>query len=124
MKMGTTTFYLKHNDIGPSLNRMSKEDLEALSKLPPYGKDNQHLGWKVPLELHNGNVYLLVFWKGRLMRLEDAPKNLNHKYYDKHRGKTLREYEWTLLRRLILSEVKCLDKEFKKKLKMKKDGTR
>lgn len=75
------------------------------------------------MELHNGNIYLLVFWKGRLMRLEDAPKNLNNKYYDKYRGKTRNEYEWTLLRRLILNEVESLDKEFKKSLRKQKNGT-
>ncbi|MBI5871881.1 hypothetical protein HZB88_02245 [archaeon] len=122
--MGTTTFYLKHNDIGLSLAQMSKKDLEALSKLHPFGENNRYRGWTTPLELHNGNVYLLVFWKGRLMRIEDAPKILNKKYYNKYSGKVLREYEWTLLRGIILNETAYLDKEFKKSLRRKKDGTR
>lgn len=122
--MGTTTFYLKHNDLGLSLNQMSKDDFEALSQLSPFGGNDRYKGWTTPLELHNGNIYLLVFWKGRLMRLEDAPKNLKNKYYDKYRGKTRNEYEWTLLRRLILNETEYLDKEFKKSLRKKKNGTR
>jgi hypothetical protein len=120
--MGTTTFYLKHNDLGPSLNQMSKEDIEALSRLSPYGKDNHYRGWHVPMELHNGNVYVLVFWQGRLMKLEHAPKELSRRYYDRYRGKTLREYEWTLLRRLIINRVEQLDKEFRRNLRKKKDG--
>ena len=117
--MGTTTFYLKHNDIGSSLNQMSKEDIEVLSKLHPFG-DNNHKGWRVPVELHNGNIYILVFWRGRLMRLDDAPAILNHKYYDKYSGKKINEYEWTLLRKLILNEVDNLDREFKKSVKKAK----
>jgi len=122
--MGTTTFYLKHNDLGRPLNQMSKNDLELLSRLTPYGKDNSYLGWKIPFELHNGNIYVLIFWKGRLMKLEDAPKNLNRKNYNKYKEKTLRKYEWTVLRRLILNEVECLNKYFKNNLRKKKHGTR
>lgn len=122
--MGTTTFYLKHNDLGLSLNRMSRKDLEALSKLHPFGEDNHYGGWTVPLELHNGNIYLLVFWKGRLLRIDDTPKILNKKYYNKQSGKVLREYEWTRLRRIILDEIAYLDKEFKKGLRRKKNGPR
>lgn len=112
--MGTTTFYLKHNDIGQSLKSMSKEDLERISTLSPYSKNNSCAGWTVPFELHNGNIYVLVFWKGRLMRLEDAPHLLNKKYYDKYRGKVCKEYEWTLLKKMILRDIASLDKQFKK----------
>lgn len=122
--MGTTSIYLKHNDIGPSFKSLTKENLEALDKLSPFGSNTHYKGWTSPMELHNGNVYVLVFWKGRLMRLEDAPKSLNNKYYNKYRGKTIREYEWTLLRRLILNEVAYLDKEFKKIIRIKRNGSR
>lgn len=115
--MGTTTIYLKHNDLGSSLNQMSTEDLDKLSRISPYGEDQQYRGWSAPLELHNGNVYPLVFWKGKLMKLKDAPKHLNKKYYDKYRGKTLNVYEWTLLRKLVSSELEHLDKEFKRGLR-------
>ena len=54
------------------------------------------------------------------MKIEDAPKTLNKKYYDRYRGKTLREYEWTLLKNLILNQVKYLDKTFKKELRKKR----
>ena len=53
----------------------------------------------MPFELHKGNVYPLVFWKGNLMKLEDAPKVLNKKYYSKYRGKEVNEYEWIVLNR-------------------------
>ena len=70
--MGTTTFYLRYNDFGARLRNLKKRELEKLDKLSPYSDDNHFLSWRVPLELHNGNVYALVFWKGKLMRLEDA----------------------------------------------------
>ncbi len=73
--MGTSKVYLRYNDFGAHLDRMTKKDLEKLDKLSPYGKNNRFLGWRVPFELHNGNVYVLIFWKGRLMKLEDAPTN-------------------------------------------------
>ena len=41
----------------------------------------------MPFELHNGNTYALVFWKGKLMKIEDAPKILNKKYYSKYQGR-------------------------------------
>lgn len=118
--MGTTTFYLKHNDLRRSLSRMSKEEIKKIDKLSSYGKDNSYLGWTVPCELHNGNVYLLVFWKGRLMKLEQAAETLTNKYYDKYRGKTLKIYEWTLLKNYILREVEYLDSLFKKTRKKQK----
>ena len=120
--MGTTTFYLRHNDGASRLDSLSKEDLTKLDLLSPFGNDNHHGGWHVPMELHNGNVHVLVFWKGRLMKLEDAPQNLNRKYYDKYRGKIRREYEWTILRGYILREVAYLDKTFRKY--NRKPGTR
>lgn len=119
--MGTTTFYLRHNDIGRSLHSMKKSELKQMDKLSPYREDNHFMGWRTPLELHNGNVYVLIWWKGRLMKLEDAPKELTRKYWDKYRGKTHNIYEWTLLRRLLLNQVEWLDKEFKKSIRRKHD---
>lgn len=117
--MGTTTFYLRYNDFGARLRNLKKKDLQRFDKLSPYKEENSAFGWRAPLELHNGNVYVLVFWKGRLMKLEDAPNNLNKKYYNSYKGKTLKEYEWTLLKRLILNEVEHLDKQFKKETRKK-----
>ena len=118
--MGTTTFYLRHNDLKTPLDMMSQKEIGILSRLSPYSKDNNYMGWRVPFELHNGNVYILVFWKGRLMKLEEAPEILKNKYYSRYSGKTLREYEWTLLRRLISREIVRLDKEFKRRLRKRK----
>lgn len=118
--MGTTTFFLRNNDFGKLLNEMGKDDLEKLNNLSPYDESPYYAGWRVPLELHNGNVYALVFWKGRLMQIKDAPKILNKKYYDKYRGKEVNAYEWTLLKKYILAEIQELDKEFKKSLRKKK----
>ena len=100
--------------MGKPLNKMGKEELEKLNNLSPYDETPYYAGWQVPLELHNGNVYVLVFWKGRLMKIENAPKVLNKKYYDTRRGKKLNEFEWTVLRRYLLAEIEQLDKEFKK----------
>jgi hypothetical protein len=118
--MGTTTFFLRNNDLGKPLNKMGKKELEKLNNLSPYDDKSYCGGWQAPLELHNGNVYALVFWKGRLMKIEDAPKVLNKKYYSKHLGKEVNEYEWTVLKRYILAEIQRLDKEFKKSLRKNK----
>ena len=118
--MGTTKFFLRNNDLGKPLNKMGKEELEKLNNLSPYAKTPYHSGWQVPLELHNGNVYALVFWKGRLMKIEEAPKILNKKYYSGHRCKEVNEYEWTVLKKYILAEIQRLDKEFKKSLRKNK----
>lgn len=118
--MGTSTIYVRHNDIKGRLSKMAKEELDKLDDLSPYGEGNPISGWFAKLELHNGNVYPLVFWKGRLMKLEDAPSKLDKKYYSRLSGKTLNEYEWTVLKRFLLAEVERLDKEFKKLLRKKK----
>lgn len=118
--MGTTTFFLRHNDLGKPLGKISKKELEMIDSLSPYGGTQSHAGWSVPFELHNGNVYTLVFWKGRLMKIEDAPKILNKKYYSKYQGKEVNEYEWTVLKKYILAEVERLDKEFRKSLRTNK----
>lgn len=115
--MGTTTFFLRHNDLGKPLNKMDKKELEKLNNLSPHNEKPYYLGWQVPLELHNGNVYILIFWKGRLMKIENAPKILNKKYYDKYCCKEIKEYEWTVLRKYMLSEIQRLDKEFKESLR-------
>jgi len=113
-KMGTTTIYKKMNNLGLPFKSMTKKDLKELDKLSPYKENSYYRGWSAPFELHNGNIYILIFWKGRLMKLEEAPKILNKKYYDKYSGKTIRVYEWTLFKRLILNEINRLDKGFKK----------
>ena len=116
--MGTTTIYLRLNDLKRELSSLTKEELNKIDELSPY-KENYALGWQAPLELHNGNVYPLVFWKGLLMRLEEVPNKLNKKYYSRLRGKHIREYEWTVLKKFLIAEINRLDKEFKKSLKNK-----
>jgi len=107
------------NDLGMNFKNMTKKDLRELEKLSPYGEEKWYRGWSCPMELHNGNTYVLIFWKGRLMRLEQAPKFLDKKYFNKYTGKHVREYEWTLLKKLLINEVDSLDKEFKKSLRKK-----
>jgi len=121
--MGTSTIYKKMNDLGLSFKSMTKKDLKELGRLSPWGKEQWYRGWSTPMELHNGNIYLLVFWKGKLMKLEEAPKILNKKYYNSYRGKTLKEYEWTLLKKMILNELNLLDKAFKKEIRKKKQSS-
>lgn len=118
--MGTTTFYLRKNDFAGSLEKMTKKELKNLDNLSSYREVPYYMGWTVPLELHNGNVYVLVFWKGRLIKLEDAPNQLNKKYYNTYSGKTMKEYEWTLLKKMMLSNIEYLDKKFKNKIKHNK----
>jgi len=120
--MGTTTFFLRLNDCAKPLHKMGKKELEKLNNLSPYDDKPYCGGWQVPLELHNGNVYALVFWKGKLMKIEEAPKILNKKYYDKYRGKELKKYEWTILKKYLLAEIEWLDKKFKKTQRKNKDA--
>ena len=117
--MGTTTFFLRLNDLKKPFDKMSKEELVKIDNLSPYAKASHFAGWHAPLELHNGSTYVLVFWKGRLIKLEDAPKVLNKKYYSKYQGKEAKEYEWTVLRKYMSAEMKRLDKEFKKSVRKK-----
>lgn len=91
--MGTTTIFLRLNDLHGELRRMSRDEPKKLDELSPYRTENSCRGWTTPLELHNGNVHILVWWKGKLMRLENAPEELCRKYYDKHTGKTWHVYE-------------------------------
>lgn len=118
--MGTTTFFLRHNDLSKPFSKMDKKALDKLDSLSPYGDVQHHAGWHVPCELHNGNTHALVFWKGTLMQIEDAPKILNKKYYDRYRGKKLNEYEWTILKKYLLAKIGYLDREFKKALRKSK----
>ena len=120
--MGTTTFFLRLNDLGKPLHKMGKQELEKLNNLSPYADTPHYAGWHVPFELHNGNVYALVFWKGKLMKIEEAPRVLNKKYYDKYRGKKLKEYEWTMLKRSLLAEIERLDTEFMKARRKNKNS--
>ena len=46
--MGTTTFFLRHNDLGKPLNKMGKEELEDLNNLSPYAETTHCAGWHVP----------------------------------------------------------------------------
>lgn len=105
---------MRLNDCAKPLHKMSKKELEELNDTTPYDDKPYKGGWLVPLELHNGNVNALVFWKGRLLKIENAPKALSKKYYDARRGKKLNEFEWTILKRYLLAEIAQLDKEFKK----------
>jgi len=116
--MGTTTFYLRHNDMKRKLSSLTKEELDKIDKLSPY-KNEPTSGWRAPLELHNGNVYTLIFWKGWLMKLEQAPKNLTKKCYNRFTGKYVNEYEWTALKKFLIAEINRLDKDFKKSLRDK-----
>lgn len=116
--MGTTTIYLRRNDLKRKLNELTKEELNRIDELSPY-KEDFALGWHAPLELHNRNVCPLIFWKGILMRLEEAPRNLIRKCYNRFTGKHRNEYEWTALKKFLISKINRLDEEFKKSLKTK-----
>ena len=62
--------------------------------------------------------------EGRLMKIEEAPKALRKKYYSKHLGKEVNEYEWTVTKKYILTEIQRLDKEFRKSLRKNKEKFR
>ena len=120
--MGTTTFFLRHNDLRLEFERMTKKDLKEMARLSPWGdgKDRGYHGWSAPLELHNGNAHILVWWYGRLMRLEKAPENLTEKYYSRFRGKRINEYEWTVFKKFAIAELERLDKEFRSRIRRAK----
>jgi len=112
--MGTSTIFKRHNDLGCSLASMSKEELEKLDRLSPWGEKHESVGgWSAVLELHNGNFNPLIWWRGKLFRLQDAPKRLTGKYYNSYTGKYLPASEWTLLKKYLERELKELDREYK-----------
>ena len=116
--MGTSTIFRRYNDLKTNLSTLSKKELKRIDNLSPWGVDNRGFkGWEVLMELHNRSFYPLIFWHGRLFRLEDAPKELSKKYWDKYTGKTRKEYEWTLLKKFLLGQIEYLDKEFKKHIR-------
>ncbi len=117
--MGTTTIYTRHADLKFPLDKMTKKELKELSELSSCQEKNWLRGWATPLELHNGNVYVLVWWQGKLMKPEKAPENLGKKYCDKYKGEELNEYEWTALKRFMQREIGAPDKEFKKRIRKK-----
>ena len=45
--MGTTTFFLRHNDLGEPLNKMGKGELEKLNNLSPYVETPYYAGWRI-----------------------------------------------------------------------------
>jgi hypothetical protein len=119
--MGTSTIFRRWNDLRTNLSTLSKKELRQIDNLSPWGKNDKNFkSWEILMELHNGNIYPLIFWKGRLMKLEEAPKELSRKYWDKYTGKTRKEYEWTLLKRFLLNQIEYLDKEFKKQTRRSK----
>jgi hypothetical protein len=116
--MGTSTIFRRWNDLRTNLSALSKKELRQIDNLSPWNNKEKHFkSWEILMELHNGNIYPLIFWKGRLMKLEDAPKELSRKYWDKYTGKAQKEYEWTLLKRFLLGQIEYLDKEFKKQIR-------
>ena len=117
--MGTSTIYKRMNDLRTPLDKWTKKELKQLDQLSPWKEENYFKGWSAPLELHNGNIHVLVWWYGRLFRLEDAPAKLTEKYYSRFMGKRLNKYEWTVLRKYIISEANELDKVFKRVVKKK-----
>ena len=72
--MGTTTIYLRHNDIGRKLSGLTKEELNFIDELSPYKEDSAS-GWYAPLELHNGNIYPLICRKCLLIDTLRSSKN-------------------------------------------------
>ena len=116
--MGTSTLFRRYNDLKTDLSTLSKKQLKDIDNLSPWGdKEKSVLGWDVLMELHNSCFYPLVFWGGRLLKLEDAPKALAKKGYDKYKGKETNKYEWTFLKKFLIYEIERLDKEFKKHIR-------
>ncbi len=121
--MGTSTIFRRLNDLGGKLSTMSKEELEKIDNLSPWNGEKESVrGWNVLMEPHNGNFYPLIWWYGRLMRLEDAPQLLAKKHYNKYTGKYSPSSEWTLLKKYLEYELKKLDKEYKKLRRKSKRG--
>lgn len=120
--MGTTTIFKRWNDLARrELSKMSKKELKDIDKLSPWSREKEMAhGWSCPMELHNGNINVLIWWHGRLMKLEDAPSELTDKYYNRFRGKRMKEYEWTLLSKYIRNQLDYLDNLFKKIIRKKK----
>ncbi len=116
--MGTSMIFRRHNDYGARLADMSKEDLEKLDKASPYSK-NQDLpaGWSLPLELHNSDIHILVWWHGMLMRFEKAPEQelLHRKFWNRYRGKIENRSEWTIVLRILRYCLHVAERNYRKK---------
>jgi len=113
--MGTSTLFRRYNDLRGRLSNMPKEELRKIDGLSPW-KDEKEVvgGWSVIMELHNGDVIPLVWWRGRLFRLRDAPSILTERHYNRYTGKFTPAAEWTLLKRYLEAELERLDKEYKR----------
>lgn len=99
-----------------NLAEMPREELKKIDEMSPWGEKLEERvgGWSILMELHNGNIHPLIWWYGRLLRLEDAPKMLTGKHYNKYVGKDMRASSWALLRRYLEYELKRLDKEYRR----------
>jgi len=113
--MGTSTIFRRYNDLRQNLADMTKEDLEKLDDLSPWGAERERLhGWEALMELHNGNIHPLIWWYGKLFHLRDAPGLLTQRHYNRYTGKYSRASEWTLLKRYLEGDLNALDKEYKR----------
>lgn len=109
---------------------MSKEELERLDNASPWSRDPiLPGGWEAPLELHNSDIHILVWWKGMMMRLEKAPEQeiLHRKFWNRYKGKTQNRSEWSIIRRALNYRMEEAERTYLKKhreLKKKSDKDR
>lgn len=116
--LGTSTIFRRMNDIAKRLSDMTKDELQSLDNAKGWKEQtNLPAGWSVPIEVHNRNAHVLVWWYGKLIRLSEAPALLNQKYYSRWAGKRLNEYEWTVLKNACQKKLEELDKQFRKTLR-------
>jgi len=116
--MGTSTIFKRHNDFGSRLAGMSKEELEKLDKVSPWaGEQNLPYGWTAPLELHNSDIHILLWWKGMLIRLENAPEQeiLHRKFWNRYKGKTENRSEWSIIKIALRYRIEEAERNYRKK---------
>jgi len=122
--MGTTTIFQRHNDYGKRLSSMEKEELGAIDSISAYSSEEEKRkllpgGWYCPLEVHNSDIEVLLWYRGRLFRLMDAPENLLDFFYNKWKGKVEKRTKWSVARMLLKIQLAEAERRYEKALRKK-----
>lgn len=127
--MGTSTIFQRFNDFGRRLAGMTKKELEAIDTMSAYASEEQKQenlpgGWNCPLELHNRNIEVLLWYEGRLMRLHEAPPRLLDFFYNSWKGKTEKRTKWSVARRMLKMDIERAEEAFRRAQRAKRRETK
>ena len=61
--MGTSTIFIRFNDLSRNPSQMTKQELKEFDLMVPYAEEKKRVaGWRAEMELHNGNFHPLIWW--------------------------------------------------------------